>query len=147
MNGLERIASRVKETKIFGVPVGDALLLLIGLGVNEVLVPTLGSLIRLPNLPAVTGAGIGVIAKLPVVERFLGPTMGNVLSATALATGLDHQIGVKAKVQSLISRILPAGTATAGAITSGVSTSQAVSLGQAEVSEQERRILETLKVR
>ena len=145
MNGLERVASRVKETKIFGIPIGDSLLLLIGLGVNDALIPTISRIIPVPQLSGLLGgAAIGVISKLPIVERFLGSTMANVISATAVATGIDYQLGLRAKVQSLVSSIMPA--RTAGVITSGASTPQAVSLGQA-VSEQEKRILEALKSR
>jgi len=141
---LERITSRVKETKVLGVPIGDAMLLLIGLGVSEAIVPVLT---RFVKFPIISGAGIGVIAKLPAIERLLGPTAANVISATALATGLDHQIALRDKIQTIVSSIVGkiSPVATSGAITSGVT--QPISLGQADVSEQERRILETLRVR
>ena len=146
MNGLERISSRIKETKIFGIPIGDSLLLLIGLGVNDALIPAVSKIIPIPQVSGLLGGtAIGIISKIPVVERLLGPTMANVISATAVATGVDYQIGLRSKVQSLVSSLMPA--RTAGVLTSGTSQQPApVSLGQAEVSEQERRILSTYKV-
>ena len=145
MNGLESISSRVKESKIFGIPIGDSLLLLIGLGINDALIPAVSRLIPIPQVSGLLGgAALGVVSKLPIVERFLGPTMANVISATAVAVGLDQQLAVRAKVQSLLSSVMP--VKTAGIVTSEASQAVPVSLGQADVSEQERRILAGLKV-
>ncbi len=142
---LERFTSTIKNLKIANIPVGDAILLLIGLGVNEAIVPTVARLIRLGNLPSVVGAGLGIIAKMPAVERFLGPTLANVLSATAIAEGIDEQFNVRAKTEAVLSKFLPGGVATAGVETSGVE--ETAKLGQAEVSEQERRIVSAFRAR
>ena len=144
MNALENISSKIKQTKIFGIPIGDSILLLIGLGVSDSLIPAVSRIIPIPQLSGIlSGAAIGAVSKVPAVERLLGPTMANVISATAVAVGVDYQIGLKAEVQSLVSSVLP--VKTSGVITGGVSSAAPVSLGQADVSEQERRILETLK--
>jgi len=142
---LERLTSTIKNLKIANIPVGDALLLLIGLGVNEAIIPTISRLIRLGNLPSVVGAGLGVVVKMPAVEKFLGPTLANVLSATAIAEGIDEQFNVRAKTEAVLSKFLPGGVATAGVETSGIE--EVAKLGQAEVSEQERRIVSAIRAR
>ena len=147
MNTLERISSRIQDVKVFNVPIGDAILLLAGLGINDALVPAISKFIPIPNLSAVIGgSAIGAISKLPAVERILGPTMSNVISATAVATGLDYQIGIRDKVRNLVSSITGGKTTTVstGGI-SAIESSPAVSLGQADISEQERRILATMR--
>ncbi|OQX87768.1 MAG: hypothetical protein B6D55_02345 [Candidatus Omnitrophica bacterium 4484_70.2] len=141
---LERLTSTVKNLRIADIPVGDAILLLIGLGVNEAVIPTIARLIRLGNLPSVVGAGLGIVVKMPAVERFLGPTLANVLSATAIAEGIDQQFNVRARTESVLSKFLP-GVSTSGIETSGIE--EVAKLGQAEVSEQERRIVSAYKVR
>jgi len=115
------------------------------LGVNEAIVPTVARLIRLSNLPSVVGAGLGIIAKMPAVERFLGPTLANVLSATAIAEGIDEQFNIRARAEATLSRLLPGGVATAGVETSGVA--EVAKLGQVEISEQERRIVSAIRAR
>lgn len=141
---LEKLVGKIKDTKFAGVPIGDALLLLVGLGINDALVPTLTRLVKFPIL---SGASIAFLSKLPMSERFLGPTMANVISATAIAVGVEDTIALKARVQAFISSITGRIAPTAGAITSGASSNTPVSLGQVNISEQERRILETLKVK
>jgi len=143
---LENITAKVKAVKVAGIPLGDAILILFGLGLNDALIPVAT---RLVKMPIISGGAIAVLSKLPVIERFLGSTMANVISATAVATGVDQQIALRARIHSLVSSLVGRAAPTAGvsALAGPSKSSAPVSLGQAEVSEPERRILEALKAR
>lgn len=150
MDAIESLASRVEEFDVAQVPVGKSALLLTGLGLNEALVPVVSALLRgIPLSSLISGGGLAFLARLGPVKRILGPTMSNVLMATAIAVGIDNEIDMTGKVRALVSSIVPgAGAATSGvpAQTAGAESSPAVGLGQAEaLTEQERRILSSLR--
>ena len=151
---MERLVSRIKELQVAGIPVGNAILLLAGLGTSDVLVPILN---RFINIPAVSGAAISAIVQLPMIRRLIGDSAAAVLSATSMAVGLEQQLQVRARAQQLASRIL--GTVgLAGSPRISLSGSQetsspsrsipSVRLGQQvqPMSEAERRALATMAV-
>lgn len=145
MEAIERMSARIKDIKLAGVPVGDALLILVGLGINDALVPAATRLVR---APIISGGLIAFLSKLPMIERFIGPTLASVISATAVATGIEDQIALRGRTHAIVSSLVGRVAPIAGiAKTAGASPSPApVSLGQV-ISEQERRILESLKAR
>jgi len=114
------------------------------LGINDALVPLLSAYLK---VPALSGAILSVIASLPAVRRIVGPTLSDVLSATAIAVGLNEQFQIRERTQSFVSGILGRlAPKTAG--TSELAGTESVSLGQNEslLTEQERRILATMKI-
>jgi hypothetical protein len=147
MEAIERGVSRIGEIKVMNIPVGQAILLLAGLGINDALVPVVTNFLK---FPALSGAALSIVTKLPFVSRFLGPTLSDVLSATAITVGIDEQFAIRRRVKNLVSGL----TSRVGVRTSGVelegtpSTPSRVSLGQdfGPISEQERRILATFQV-
>lgn len=144
MEALERLSSRIGEIKVGNVAVGQSFLLLAGLGINDALVPLLSAYLK---VPALSGAILSVIASLPAVRRIVGPTLSDVLSATAIAVGLNEQFQIRERTQSFVSGILGRlAPKTAG--TSELAGTESVSLGQNEslLTEQERRILATMKI-
>lgn len=150
MDAVESLAAKVDRFEVAQIPVGKAALLLTGLGLNQALVPVLAGLLKgIPLSSLISGGGLAVLARLGIVKRVIGPTMSNVLMATAIAVGVDQEVDLSGKVQALVSRIIP-GAVTAGvpATTAGVEgSSTPTALGQAPaLTEQERRILSSLRV-
>ena len=149
MRAIESGVSRIGKIKVANVPLGQSILLLAGLGISEALVPLLTPLLK---IPALSGAALSVVVKLPVVSRLIGHTMSDVLSATSVAVGLDQTLRIRERAQGLVSSLVGRiGVRTQGAraALSGASPAPArVSLGQdfGPVSEQERRILGTFRV-
>ena len=140
---LENISAKVKNTKVFGVPIGDAILLLVGLGVSDALIPIVN---KVAKLPIISGAGLAALVKIPAVEKVLGPTMSNVLSATSIAVGTDEQFAVRGKVESLLSSVtgvVPGLAPSTPVHTSGIPESISTPVVN-NMSEQERRILATM---
>jgi len=121
---LENITAKVKAVKVAGIPLGDAILILFGLGLNDALIPVATRLVKMPIISG--GAS----------------TLANVISATAVATGVDQQIALRARIHSLVTSLVGRAAPTAGvsALAGPSKSSAPVSLGQAEVSEPERRI-------
>lgn len=154
MIGLQRVSEKIKKIKLAGIPVGNALLLLVGLGLNDALVPAASKILKAPIL---AGAGIAFLAKIKIVEKFLGPTLADVLSATAIATGIEDQISLRGRTHALVASLVGKISPTAGiSALKGTSASNSAAapaspatttLGQVDISEQESRILSTLKAR
>jgi len=150
MEAIERIAGKVGAFKVADVPVGQAALLLTGLGLSEGLLPLLTPMLKQPVL---SGAALAVIARLPIVKRILGTTISDVLMATAMAVGLDQQINIRGRMQgyvaSLVGRITPtAGISAKTAGTGGAGKASPI-LGENNermLTEQERRMLSALRV-
>jgi len=153
MDAIEKALSRVGDVKVANIPIGQALLLLAGLGISDILVPIGSKFLKVPML---SGAVMSVLVKLPVVSRIIGRTLSDVLAATSIATGLDEQFAIRERARGLVGGLVSKiGINTAGVRSrlAGVKTGAAtaaparVSLGQdfGLMSEPERRILATLK--
>lgn len=151
MQSLEKISEKIKNIKLAKIPLGEAILILLGLGVSDALIPATTRFVR---SPIISGGLVAFLAKMPIVERFLGSTFANVLAATAAATGIEDQIALRgrthAMVSGLVGRVAPmagivAPRATANMGSPAPAPVTTASLGQVDVSEQERRILSSLK--
>ena len=148
MEIIEKGLSKVGKFEVVNIPVGQAVLLLAGLGLNDIMVPALTSFLKMPIL---SGAAISVISKLPVVEKFIGPTLSDVLAATAIATGIDEQFQLRNRTKSMVSGLLSkvgvSTVATTGVNTQAAVSTRGVALGKdfGMMSEPERRILATMR--
>jgi len=151
---IESTAARIKRIEVAKIPLGQAALLLAGLGISDVLVGSISGITRMPGV--ISGPALAVISQLSVVKKLIGSTMAGVLAATAVAVGIDQQIGLREKTSALVSRIVPGRAPLAGlksrlsAASSAAPSRPSAVLGQVPeelLSEQERRIISTLQVR
>lgn len=155
MAAIENIASRIKGVKVAKIPIGQAALLLAGLGISDVLVGSISGITKMPGL--ISGPALAILLQLGAVKKLVGSTMADVLAATAVAVGIDQQIALREKTSALVGRIVP-GRAPLAGLKSRLSSAPRVvpspktstALGQVPeelLSEQERRIISTLQVR
>lgn len=147
MKAIENITGKVGDFKLMNIPLGQAMLLLAGLGLNDIMVPMLTNVLKMPIL---SGAAISVVTKLPIVENFIGPTLADVLAATAIATGIDEQIQLRSRTKNLVAGLIGkigVPVATAGVNLGAAPRKVALGADLGMVSEPERRILATMQVR
>ena len=153
---IESTVARIKRIEVAKIPLGQAALLLAGLGISDVLVGSITGITRLPAM--LSGPVLAIVSQLGAVKKIIGSTMADVLAATAVAVSIDQTIGLRDRTKALVGRIVPGGAPLAGLRSrlAGISTSAAAaarpsaSLGQLPeelLSEQERRIISTLQVR
>jgi len=148
MDAVETMAAKVKAIEVMNVPLGTSALLLVGLGLNDIAIPAIGALTKLP--PIAVGPAIAIVSQLPAVKKILGSTMAGVISATAVAMAIDQQLNIRGKTATLVSRlvgkILPP-TETAGLAGASAPATVGQIAPEEFMSEQERRVLATLRVK
>lgn len=138
MDAIEKGARTVGGFEVLNIPVGQAILLLAGLGINDVLVPVLSKFLKMPIL---SGAALSVISKLPVVENVIGKTLGDVLAATAIATGIDEQLAIRERTKAWVATLV----SKASVVTSGAPAAVSTGRDTGLLNEYERRVLSIAK--
>lgn len=106
MFNLDNITKKVLDVQVANLPIGKAVVLTTALGVAAGLANTVDSVTKGKIPPIATQAIVaGAMGNIPVIEKFLGKDMTQLISISALTSGINQQFGVSGRIVDLLNTV------------------------------------------